>query len=178
MADDKGAKPSSNPFEGYDPIVLIVGALLALALISNLFNRGQYKPTAQKQPTQQKIEDTPRYEQSCGLFVVSPKPLEKVSGSLFLEGTVGSCEWIPVANVALYAQVIDATGMLVSDYTKVRAEGGPGTPNAPILGAARPFRAQIPLTAAPKSKTGFLILVHPDTERETSKTVRIPIRFQ
>lgn len=180
MADDKGAKPAP---EGYDPLVLIIGGLLALTLIGNLFTKDKYQQPAPAKSVPAVTTPAPEaaasYEQSCGLFVSSPKPLQKVSGGvILLEGTVGSCEWIPVGSVGMYAQLIDAAGNLVSEYTTVHAEGGPGTPNAPILGTARPFSKYITLTGAPKTKTGFLILVHPDTERATTKTVRIPIRFQ
>ncbi|HSE56711.1 MAG TPA: hypothetical protein VLB02_01350 [Candidatus Paceibacterota bacterium] len=182
MADDKGAKPAAPA--GHDPIVLIIGALLAITLIANLFGgkgkNQEPQKTAPAAPQQQAVvEQQATYEQSCGLFVSSPEPLQKVSGgALLLEGMVGSCEWIPTGSIGLYAQLIDSAGNLVSNYIAVRAEGGPGTPNAPILGTARPFSTHITLTGVPKTKTGFLILVNPDTTRATTKTVRIPVRFQ
>ncbi len=113
MADDKAAKPEGGGFfSGHDPFVLIIGALLAITLLANLFSgtstkklgtttATSSKPAAVLAPTATNavVPAAQSLAHACGLEIFSPQPFEVVTNSLFISGTSGSCDWKVVDGV-------------------------------------------------------------------------------
>ncbi|MBP6857639.1 MAG: hypothetical protein KBC11_00360 [Candidatus Pacebacteria bacterium] len=152
---------------GWGTFEIILGLLLAIALLSNIGNKGEvYKPLEVKDTLKQKVveDDT---SNRCGLSVTAPLSLQKVSNSIRLSGSVNGCNWKPDGNTALFAQVVDKSGKPVSEFITVESNG------SSILNTA--FDTNINITGNP-SGVGYLILI-PATKQEKSITVRIPLTF-
>lgn len=178
MAEEKGAASSGGFFGDWDPFVVVVGVLLLIALLSRLRGESPKASPAPKKIEWKQAETLPP-EDSCGLLVTRPRPFETItSRSVVVSGSVGSCEWATTGNVALYVQVVDASGKLLSAYTPLMMPGAGSQLWPDTLSEGVPFSQLVVLTGEPESATGFIIFVHPDTDRSVSKTVRVPVRFR
>lgn len=161
MADAAGGGGST-----WEALEIIIVILLAIGLLSQLSG----KPIASlggSSATVTQSDTTTPAQPSCGLVVSRPHSLESVQGFVTLIGRTEGCEWVSTERVALYAQIVDARGKPVSEYTTV----------APVSfdfnGAA--FNTTIGITATPAKGNGYLILISPSS---SSTTYRIPLRFQ
>lgn len=154
---------------GWGTFEIILGLLLAIALLSNIGNKGKiYKPLeVSDTPKEETISNLDDSSNRCGLSIVAPLSLQKVSNSIRLAGSVNGCNWKPDGNVALFAQVIDKSGRPVSEFVTVESNG------SDIFNTA--FDTNINIDGNP-SGVGYLILV-PAKQQSKSITVRIPLTF-
>lgn len=177
MADEKAPQPSGI-FGGHDPIVIIVVVLLALTLLANLFPSQDTAGTStQSNNAKDTVTETPAPSE-CGLAVFAPKGLQVITTTVPVSGTVGACQWLPVNGVALYAQVIDSAGKPLSDLRPIPAGERVAGVSGSTPDGIQEFNAVINLSMFPTTKTGFVVLTHPDLARTPPKTVRIPIQFK
>jgi hypothetical protein len=163
MADAPSSGGSHwGPFE----ILLVV--LLSIGLLSALTNKGKGTPVfdlGEGKDTTTTREDTST--NSCGLAIVTPLSLARISTEIHLSGYVHGCNWTPKDGIALYAQVINASGMPVSDYVAV--------PDAQTDILYTAFDTTIQITQE-TTGSGYLILI-PATPTTKSISVRIPLQF-
>ncbi|MCC7436596.1 hypothetical protein IT402_01830 [Candidatus Nomurabacteria bacterium] len=153
---------------GWGTFEIILGLLLAIALLSNIGNKGKiYKPLEVSDTPKETISNLDDSSNRCGLSVVAPLSLQKVSGGVRLAGSVNGCNWKPDGNTALFAQLVDKSGRPVSEFTRVESNG------SDIFNTA--FDTSININGNP-SGVGYLILV-PAKQEGKSITVRIPLTF-
>lgn len=162
MADaPSGGGSSWGPFE----IVLVL--LLAIGLLSNIGNKNK-TPTVTTETENTVLAPIDDSVNRCGLSITSPLSLEKVYNNVRLSGSVNGCNWNIDGKIALYAQIITATGKPVSDYVSVEENG------SSFLNYV--FDTTIYLNG-PQKGTGYLILVPAVQKGEQTATVRIPLTF-
>ena len=162
MADDKGGGGGGS---GWGTFEIVLGILLAIGLLDRLTS---VKSGVNSSPTA-----TPAATETastCGLTLETPRATEKVRTSVVLKGSVGTCDWKATEKVALYAQLVDSKGKVVSKYLAI--------PPQDTYSDIVTFSSTITLTSTPASGTGYLILV-PAVSTGNSKTVsaRIPLSF-
>lgn len=161
MADAAPSGGSSwGPFEIIIALVLAMGVLNAISgknIVSDV------NPNSSKEITVLSEKD-----KRCGLSIISPVSLEKVSNSIRLEGSVSGCRWNSSNDVALYAQVITGGGVPVSDYIAVVIN------NTDDI--KKTFNMAISLNDTSRSGTGYVLLIPAVSEKEAI-SVRIPIQF-
>jgi len=105
----------------------------------------------------------------CGLSIVSPQSKQSVSASFALVGNVNGCNWPTTQTTALFAQVIDANGLPLSDYLPI--------PITTKNGTTAQFATTLALTQHPTTKTGYLILVPTTGTPGNTLSVRISLTF-
>ncbi len=181
MAD---AAPSGGG--GWTAIEIIIVLILAIAVLSrirgvspSIINEPKVPTTASKRndpylsPYVSPATEAPTTTldpRGCGITVLRPKPLEKVSGFVRVTGTVSGCEWETTETVAVYAQVIDSRGRPVSDYVAIPVEGR-------MLDSTT-FSGTVELRDPNITGTGTLILLSATTNSDNIQaTARIPIKF-
>lgn len=164
MADDKGGGGG----KGWEPFEVVLVILLAAGLLTQFQNKSSGAKSTTNTTPKATTVTAPQPTDSCGLTVVSPRALEKVTSTVSLRGTTNGCNWPPTEGVALYAQVIDSYGKPVSAYTAV--------PGVLVGDGSTSFDMTISLSAKPKGK-GFIILVPTSSSTTQSITTRIPITF-
>lgn len=162
MADAGGG--GGNTWGTFEIIIVI---LLAIGLLSQLMGKPISSPgDSSSTVTQSDTVDTA--QPACGLAVSRPHSLESIYGFVTLIGRTEGCEWLSTDRIALYAQVVDARGKPVSDYTTVPPTSFDGD-------AIATFNTTINITATPAKGNGYLILISPSS---SSTTYRIPLRFK
>lgn len=163
------ADAPSGGGSGWGTFEIILGLLLAIALLSNIGNKGKvYKPLDTNNSKKETVSEIDTSTNSCGLSITSPLSLQKVSANIRLSGSTNGCNWKPKENVALFAQVVDSSGRPVSEFITVPDSG------SDIFNVSS-FDININIEGNPKG-TGYLILI-PATQNEKSITVRIPLNF-
>lgn len=158
--------PSGGKWEPFEiaVVVILLGGLL-MRLTGTLPKTNT--PSSESSTTT--TTQTQAGEQhTCGLSIARPHSLEKVTSSVTLNGNLTGCNWYPKDGIALYAQVVDARGTPVSDYTAVAASDLSDTPS---------FMTMLPITGTPKKGTGYVILVAAKNTQARTITARIPIKF-
>lgn len=165
MADaPSGGGSSWGPFE----ILLLV--LLGIGLLSALANKGKGTPVFDLGEGKKTTDTSVQVDTStnaCGLAIVTPLSLARVSTEVHLSGYVNGCNWTPKDGVALYAQVINASGMPVSDYTPVLDT------QTDILYTA--FDTTLFITTV-STGSGYILLT-PATPTAKPISIRIPLQF-
>lgn len=161
MADDKGGGGSSwGAFE------IVLGIILLIGLLDRLSNRF---PGIIKQSSS---TDTVGYaDASCGLSVTTPTANQTVGRDVSITGISGTCNWEPLGAIALFAQVVDARGNPLSQYTPIQVDG-----DMSALGKVE-FSGTVAVTDIAKTKTGYVFLVPAQQTSEESVSVRIPVKF-
>lgn len=149
-----------GPFEIILALVLLVGVLDAVG--------GKNTSPIVNPSSSKEVSKISEKDKRCGLSVISPVSLEKVTNSIRLEGSVSGCRWNSSGETALYAQVITGGGVPVSDYTAVVIN------NADTV--KKTFNMAISLRDTPTSGTGYVLLIPAVSEKEAI-SVRIPVRF-
>jgi|GEM_PF-2095955 len=160
MADAPSTGGSS-----WGALEIILVAVLAIGFITQLQNGFKGTPSTPKTPD----IVTDSNEAPCGLVLARPHSLEKVTSFITLVGRVEGCQWQATEMVALYAQVIDSSGRVLSDYISV-------PPINPEFETAA-FDMTITLTATPATTKGFLILVPAKNTAQQTENYRIPLTF-
>ncbi len=166
MADAPSGGGKWETFEIVIVIILIGGILMKLTGASVTSTTTSSDTTAPKPVVQTKPTPTPH--EACGLTTTSPASLAKVASSVTVAGTITGCNWVPNDDIALYAQVVDAYGKPISEYTPIQALS--------LQGASVPFSTTVELNSIPMTKsTGYLILVPATPTTGTSVSARIPL---
>lgn len=166
MADDKGGGGGGS---SWGTLEIIVGIILLIGLLDRI-SGGISGSLGQGSKTTVTTEQTS--EKMCGLTIYAPVEGQKVSRDVSVEGIAGTCNWKVANGIALFAQVIDAKGAPLSDYTPIRSQDK--DPRGKIQ-----FSEMVPIVEIPKTKTGYLILVPAEQSRTRyTISVRIPISFQ
>jgi hypothetical protein len=164
MADDKGASGGGS---GWGALEIILGLLLLIGVLDRVTGR-HASPSQPTTSTPNIVQEDP--SDRCGIELSSPSPSDRVRSVIRLAGFVGSCNWRTTATVALYAQVVDAKGKVVTGYLSI-------PPSSTSQNQERvSFDQTIALTRTPATGIGYLILVPavpPDTEQTVS--LRIPL---
>ena len=165
MADaPSGGGSSWGAFE------VILGLVLAIGLLSSISNKGKITPVVSTDvPEKATIASIDTSTDRCGLAITAPLSLERVSESVRLAGLLSGCNWKPDGTTALFAQVINAGGVPLSDFVPVQDLG------TDFLHTS--FDTVITIDGNPTG-TGYLILI-PATQQEQTRSisVRIPLRF-
>jgi hypothetical protein len=162
MADaPSGGGSSWGAFE------VILGILLAIALLSNIGNKGKFQPLFSETPTKEVSPEQLTANNKCGLSIIGPTAFQKVSNTIRLSGSINGCNWKPDGSTALFVQVINAGGAPISEFVAV--------PSSTTENITTNFDTNITLNAEPSS-TGFIILL-PAYKTDKSITVRIPLKF-
>jgi hypothetical protein len=161
MADASGGGSSWGAFE------VILGILLAIALLSNIGNKGKFQPLFSETPAKESSTEQSTVTNKCGLSVTTPNSFEKVSSTVRLSGSINGCNWKPDGTIVLFAQVINKDGLPISDFVSVQSST---TENITTN-----FDTNISINEN-ASSTGFLILL-PTSKTDKSITVRIPLKF-
>jgi hypothetical protein len=149
---------------------VILGLLLLIGLLSSIANKGKIVPvTSVTTPKKETITKLDTSTDRCGLSITAPLSLERVSGAVHLSGVTTGCNWKPDGSTVLFAQVITAAGVPISDFISVQDTG------ADFLDTAFDTTIAIRTTF---TGSGYLILI-PATQPEDGKSisVRIPLRF-
>ncbi len=162
MADAPAPKESSwGAFE------IILGIILLVGLLSKIEGKPINSETPEKQSKETiSFQEDPNAR--CGLSIIEPLSLQKVTGLVRLSGSVNGCNWKPNGNKLLFAQVISGAGVPVSDFVTVIGNGSNFLTEA--------FDTTIVINGNPKG-TGYLMLIPATPVVEKSYTVRIPLRF-
>lgn len=161
MADAAGGS-NWGPFE------VIIVLVLAIGLLSNITGK-TISPVVVT--TKDKKEVAPKINDSanrCGLSITSPLSQEKVSYNVRLSGLINGCNWKADGNKLLYAQIVDGSGVPVSDFITVENN------NSSIFSPN--FDIDILIRGNPTG-TGYLILVPATQTPEKPISVRIPLKF-
>lgn len=109
--------PSGNSSWGAFEIILV--CLLVLAILSNIGRGGSsYKPPLASENPSENLSIN-NNESACGISITNPISYTKVTNTVRLSGLTTGCNWAPKESIALYAQVIDAKGKPLSEYTPV-----------------------------------------------------------
>jgi hypothetical protein len=159
MADDKGGGSDWGALE------IILGVLLLIGLLERVSLFGSKGTGTTTQPS---TEQSSRA--SCGLEVTAPTKDQKVAKAVVVSGTAGTCRWEVKNNIALFAQIVDAKGAPLSDYTPI-------APQEKNKRGAVSFSGVVMMTETPTTKTGFLFLVPASPESSHTSSVRIPLSF-
>ena len=161
--------PSGGGGGGWGTFEIILGLLLATALLANIGNKGKvYKPLEITDAPKQTVSKPDTSANRCGLSITARLSLQNVSQSVRLVGSVNGCNWKTDGTTALFAQVVNGGGAPISEFVTVPSNG------ADIFNSA--FDTMIPLYGNPTG-TGYLILVPATQEEGKSITVRIPLHF-
>lgn len=146
-----------------------LGVILVLILLAIAFLAGkQFAPVPQPSPTPTTEEPTPTPEpiisESGNIIVSSPKPAEKISSPLVLEGEARVFE-----NVVDY-RLRDTNGNILVE--------GFASAQSPDIGEFGPFRAEIEFPK-PEGELGILEVfsTSPKDGSEINKVI-IPIKFK
>jgi hypothetical protein len=163
MADAPAGGSSWGPFE----VVLVL--LLVIAIFSNLGSNKTKSVLPITEPKKVTIKPVNTTGNTCGLSITAPLSLEKVHGSVRLSGSVNGCKWNPDGDTALFAQIINGSGVPVSDFITVTNN------NSNFLNTS--FDTTIYLNGNQVSGTGYLILIPAIQQGGDPITVRVPLRF-
>lgn len=163
MADAPAGGSSWGPFE----VVLVL--LLVIAIFSNLGSNKTKTVLPVKEPKKVTITPVDTSANKCGLSITAPLSLEKVYDSVHLSGSVNGCKWNPDGDTALFAQVINGSGVPVSEFTAVTNN------NSNFLNTS--FDTTIQLNGNQIPGTGYLILIPAIQQGTNPITVRVPLRF-
>ncbi len=161
MAD---AAPSGG--SSWGPFEIIIALVLAMGVLNAISGKNTI-PTVNPDSSKEVVGLSEK-DKRCGLSVISPVSLEKVSNSIRLEGSVSGCRWNASEDTALYAQVITGGGVPVSEYVAVVINNTDEK--------KKTFNMAISLKDAPTSGTGYVLLLPAVSEKE-AVSVRIPVRF-
>lgn len=161
--------PASSGGSGWGVFEVILGIVLAIALISNINGKPITPIVDTANDTETVSKTTEDSNNRCGLSITAPLSLEKVSTAVHLAGLVSGCNWQPDGQTALFAQVINGGGVPISDYVAVQNN------NTDIINTA--FDTAIVLNSTAKAGTGYLILIPAKQTADKPLTVRIPIRI-
>ncbi len=150
---------------------VILGLLLVIGLLSSIANKGKIVPiTSVSTPEKNPITKIDTSTDRCGLSISTPLSLERISsGGVHLSGLTTGCNWKSDGTTVLFAQVITAAGVPISDFISVQDTG------ADFLDTA--FDTTIAIRST-FTGSGYLILI-PAVQPEDGKSisVRIPLRF-
>ncbi len=155
---------------GWDAFEIALIVLLAAGILMRLTTgKALFEESAPSTSSQTTTISAPTPQDTCGLSVVSPRPLEKVHAFVTVTGATMSCQWPSTQTVALYAQVVDGKGVPVSAYTTI--------PPTDVQGETTTFNTTVVLTTVPKTKSGYLILIPAKATGPQTVTARIPLTF-
>lgn len=160
MADAPGGS-------SWGALEIILVLVLVIGFLTQLQNGFKDPSTVDSSKNQESI--TASNEPVCGLSINRPHSLEKVTTFVTLIGEVSDCQWKPTDMVALYAQVIDAYGRPVSEYTSI--------PPIQTRYAQASFDTTIYLNRQSTTTKGFLILAPAQNYGQETASYRIPITF-
>lgn len=167
MADDKGGGSSWGALE----IAIII--LLAIGLLNRLTNRTPSTISDTVVPRPETKQGIPLKELTatrCGLVLATPQQNQKVSTFVVISGSVNGCEWNATPEVALYAQLVDIEGNLLSDYTAI--------PVVTYEEGVATFNTTISITSPAGNRKGYAIFIPAISHSEKTTTARIPIIFK
>ncbi len=158
---------SSGGDSNWGVLEVSIVLILAITLLSNIGNKDKpYRPFEVNENQNQELVDS-KNTNSCGLSISSPLSLQKVSTSVNLSGITSGCNWKNDGNTLLFAQIVNAGGVPISDYVSVQNISTNPTTNY--------FSTDIQIKT-PSSGTGYLILV-PAIQTEKPVTVKIPLKL-
>ena len=161
--------PAPSGGSGWGTFEIILGLLLATALLGNIGNKGKvYKPLEVTDTPKQTVTKPDTSVNRCGLSITAPLSLQNVSRSVRLTGSVNGCNWKVTGTTALFAQVVNGGGAPISEFITVPVNESDVFTNA--------FDTTIALSGTPTG-TGYLILIPAVQEEGKSITVRIPLHF-
>ena len=146
---------------------LILAILLILGVLDHLtgfISKPATSPTTK----------TPKVETvSCAPTLIQPYTNQRVTTTISIAGSYGVCkptQWAPQNTTALFAQVIDSSGLPISDYTAIPISTTDSSGKINFVGT-------ITLNHPPVTSSGSIILVPANDPNQLHQTKRIPIKF-
>jgi hypothetical protein len=150
--------------DGWGPLEIILVIVLGIAFLTYITGRS-IGPGPVIPPAEKTVDSQPA---RCGLTIIRPKPLEKVSEFVTIAGTVENCTWQETIHPVLYAHIVDAHGISVSHLVVVDLKK--------TSAASASFNTTIALGSAPVSRTGYVVISH-EKELNPELTAQVPITF-
>jgi hypothetical protein len=142
-------------------LVLVIGAIATLSghPLTNVGSTSSTKTTVSTTTSR------------CGITLSRPVKNEKAAQTVTVIGTIMPCTSDAPIKAAVTAQVVDSTGVPLSDYTHITMSSATATTAS--------FATTIPLTGTPAAGTGYVILTGPaNLATGISMTARVAIKFQ
>jgi hypothetical protein len=152
--------------DGWGPLEIILVIVLGIAFLTYITGRSIGPgPIIPPKETAETISTPIR----CGLSILRPKPLEKVSDFVTLTGTVENCSWDAQVQPVLYARIVDAGGVGVSHIVVVDLHKTSST--------SATFSTSISYRTTPVSRSGYVVISN-KAEMNDALTAQIPITFE